>query len=92
MECVSSLRHPKRPAIRPAPAAGAASVAAYPQPAAQRWQGRTLQPLAAVLILAALFFGGVSLARLTHHWQTNVPDDVYRQLIPHVDEASHPGF
>jgi polyferredoxin len=60
--------------------------------AAQRWQGRALQPVAAVLILAALFFGGVSVARLTHHWQTNVPDDVYRQLIPNVDEATHPGF
>ncbi len=60
--------------------------------AAQRWQGRTLQPVAAVLILAALFFGGVSLARATHHWQTNVPDEVYRQLIPNVDQDSHPGF
>jgi polyferredoxin len=59
---------------------------------AQRWAGRTLQPVAAVLVLAALFFGGVSVARLTHHWQTEVPSDVYRQLMPHVDEASHPGF
>ncbi len=62
------------------------------QPVAQRWQGRTLEPFAAALILAALFFGGVSLARITHHWQTNIPDDVYRQLIPHADEQTHPGF
>jgi hypothetical protein len=48
--------------------------------------------MAAVLILAALFFGGVSLARLTHHWQTNVSGDLYRQLIPHADQDSHPGF
>jgi polyferredoxin len=61
-------------------------------PSAQRWRGRTLQPLAAVIVLAALFFGGVSLARITHHWQTDVSDDTYRQLIPHVDEQSHPGF
>ncbi len=59
---------------------------------AQRWSGRTLQPFAVVLILAALFFGGVSLARITHHWQTNVSDDAYRQLIPHADEQTHPGF
>ncbi len=63
-----------------------------PIAASQRWSGRTLQPLAAALILAALFFGGVSLARITHHWQTNIPDDVYRQLIPHADEQTHPGF
>jgi ferredoxin len=59
---------------------------------AQRWSGRTLQPIAAAVVIAALFFGGVSLARVTHHWQTDVSDDVYRQLIPHIDEQSHPGF
>ncbi len=61
-------------------------------PAAQRWSGRRLQPVAAVIILATLFFGGVGLARITHHWQTNVCDDVYQQLIPQADEGSHPGF
>ncbi len=60
--------------------------------AAARWQGRRLQPVAAVAVLATLFFGGVSFAKLTHHWQTEVPSEVYRMLIPHVDEASHPGF
>jgi polyferredoxin len=58
----------------------------------QRWQGRTLQPFATAAIIAALFLGGVSLARITHHWQTNVSDDVYRQLVPHINEQSHPGF
>jgi polyferredoxin len=84
MECISSCgtQNALQFALPPKSAATAA----------QRWQGRTLQPLAAVLILAALFFGGVSVARLTHHWQTNVPDEIYRQLIPHVDEATHPGF
>jgi polyferredoxin len=61
-------------------------------PIAQRWTGRTLQPAAVVVILAALFFGGISLARISHHWQTNVSDSVYQQLIPHVDEQTHPGF
>jgi polyferredoxin len=61
-------------------------------PIAQRWNGRRLHPAAVVIILAALFFGGVGLARITHHWQTNISDDVYRQLIPHVDDDAHPGF
>jgi polyferredoxin len=103
MECVSScatqnaLQFALPPRTIPAteggphpPSFGECGVAGHS--AAQRWQGRTLQPVAAVLILAALFFGGVSAARLTHHWQTNLPDDVYRQLVPIVDEASHPGF
>jgi polyferredoxin len=87
MECVSacSTQNALQFALPPRPASAAA-------PPAQRWQGRRLQPLAAVLILAALFFGGVSLARLTHHWQTNVSGDLYRQLIPHADQAGHPGF
>jgi polyferredoxin len=59
---------------------------------AERWRGRILQPIAAAAILAILFFGGVGLARVTGHWQTNVGDDVYRQLIPTVDTDSHPGF
>ncbi len=96
LECVAvcATQNALQFALPPrAPAAGAASVAAYPAMfTAQRWRGRTLQPFAAALILAALFFGGVSLARITHHWQTNIPDDVYRQLIPHADEAEHPGF
>jgi polyferredoxin len=84
LECVASC-----------PAQNALQFALPPRaaaPIAQRWSGRALQPLAAVLVLAALFFGGIGLARITHHWQTNVSDDVYRQLIPQVDEASHPGF
>jgi polyferredoxin len=95
-------------AYPPAPASGAAGAASavplddapdLPQLAdvgspfaAQRWQGRRLQPLAAAVLLAALFFGGVGLARITGHWQTNVSDDVYQQLIPHADEQTHPGF
>jgi polyferredoxin len=87
MECVSACatQDALQFALPPAPA----PVSSLP---AQRWSGRRLQPMAAVLILAALFFGGVSLARLTHHWQTNISGDVYRQLIPHVDEDTHPGF
>lgn len=59
---------------------------------AQRWRGRTLQPVAVAVIITALWAGGVSLARITHHWTTDISDDVYRQLIPRVDEQSHPGF
>jgi len=58
----------------------------------ERWQGRVLQPAAVVVILALLFFGGVGLARVTHHWQTNLSDESYRELIPNVDQQSHPGF
>jgi hypothetical protein len=41
-------------------------------------------------VLAVIFFGVVLFARMTGHWQTDVPRDVYMQLVPHADEVSHP--
>ncbi len=85
MECVASCATQNALQFALPPRAAASS-------GAQRWSGRRLQPVAAVILLAVLFFGGVGLARITRHWKTNIPDDVYQQLIPHVDEDTHPGF
>lgn len=93
LECVAvcasqnALQFALPPARVSAPADEAAGLATN-----QRWQGRTLQPLATAFLLAALFCAGVGLARITGHWQTNLPDNVYRQLIPYADEQTHPGF
>ena len=54
-----------------------------------RWQHRTLQPHTVVLILAILFFGLITFARTTHHWQTNLPRSIYQQLVPHADDYNH---
>jgi hypothetical protein len=54
-----------------------------------RWQYRVLRPEAVVAVLAILFFGSIGLARTTGHWQTNIPQDVYRQMVPHADEYDH---
>jgi polyferredoxin len=59
---------------------------------AQRWQLRALSPFAVVCLLAYLFVGMVLLARAGSHWQTHIPNDVYRDLIPNADEATHPGM
>lgn len=42
------------------------------------------------LAIAALLFGIVGYAKTSEHWNTSVPDHVYRQLVPHADEATHP--
>jgi polyferredoxin len=39
---------------------------------------------------AVLFFGVVSVAKWTGHWQTPVLDQVYQELIPHAGEFAHP--
>jgi polyferredoxin len=84
MECVASCPAENALQFSLAPGAG--------ESAAQRWRGRRLQPAAVVIILAALFFGGIGFARLTGHWQTAVSGETYRQLIPQAEQAGHPGF
>jgi len=41
--------------------------------------------------VALIFAGVVALAQLTGHWQTNVSEDQYRQLIPNAGAFAHPG-
>ncbi|HWE87236.1 MAG TPA: 4Fe-4S binding protein [Terracidiphilus sp.] len=64
---------------------------AQQQPAA-RWARRVLSPFAVACILAYLFFGMVLFARATNHWNSELPRDVYMQLVPHANELSHPGL
>lgn len=58
----------------------------------QRWQSRALTPAAVCAVIAYFFFGVVLLARATNHWQTELPKHVYMQLIPRVNQLTHPGM
>lgn len=40
--------------------------------------------------VAVLFFGVVGYAKISGHWRSEIPQAVYRQLVPHANEASHP--
>ncbi len=40
--------------------------------------------------IAAIFCGAAGWAMWAGHWQTHVPEDVYRELIPRAHEFSHP--
>jgi len=53
---------------------------------------RALTPLAMVSLLAILFFGMILFARTTGHWQTRMPTEIYRQLVPNANLATHPGY
>ncbi len=59
---------------------------------AQRWFRRAVGPLAATGILACIFFGFVFYAKATGHWQTDLPRAMYMELVPHANEAAHPGM
>lgn len=58
-------------------------------PSAARWRNRTLQPRMVAAALALIFFGLIGIARATGHWQTNIPRDIYMQLVPHADDYGH---
>ena len=53
---------------------------------------RKLSPVAVAAGIAILFFGLVGYAKFSGHWDTKIPRDVYMQLIPNANEASHPGM
>jgi len=40
--------------------------------------------------VAALFFGIVGFAKTEGYWKSDIPQAVYKQLVPHANEASHP--
>jgi polyferredoxin len=59
---------------------------------AERWRLRSLSPIAVVAVLASIFMGLVVVAKITGHWQTNLPNEMYMDLVSHAREASHPGM
>ena len=60
-----------------------------PEKIASRWAGRALKPWTVAAMLALLFVGLVGAARLTGHWQTNLPREIYMQLVPNADQFDH---
>lgn len=59
---------------------------------AQRWSRRALGPLAMAGAIAYIFFGLVLYARVTGHWKTELPREVYMHLVPRANELTHPGM
>ncbi len=51
-----------------------------------------LSPVVVAATIAILFLGLVSYAKLSGHWDTKIPLEIYMQLVPSANEASHPGL
>jgi polyferredoxin len=60
--------------------------------AGERWRKRVVSPAVVCGVLAYIFFGLVLFARATNHWQTNLPQHVYMQLVPKANQLTHPGM
>lgn len=76
------------------PVENALQFALPPRPpcAADRWRARIASPRFVAAALVVIFVGVVLLARITGHWQTNLPQEVYARLVPHANQVSHPGM
>jgi polyferredoxin len=75
------------------PAESALQLALAPRRAVtpvERWRRRALAPITVATVAACIFLGMVVVAKATGHWQTNLPRDVYMDLVSHAREASHP--
>jgi len=59
---------------------------------AERWRRRAATPLVVAALLAYVFVTMVLFARVTSHWQTNIPRDVYQHLVPNANALTHPGM
>ncbi|HZZ40174.1 MAG TPA: 4Fe-4S binding protein, partial [Acidobacteriaceae bacterium] len=57
---------------------------------AERWRGRALRPGTVAVMIAILFFGLVFFARMTGHWRSPIPNEVYQQLVPNAQTVAHP--
>lgn len=64
----------------------------FTETAADRWRRRVMQPVRVAFALAIVFLGAVLYARVTHHWESGIPQHVYADLVPHTSEANHPGL
>jgi polyferredoxin len=51
---------------------------------------RAIPAWALAAAIGVLFFGIVGYAQLSGHWRTNLPSQVYRDLIPRANEFAHP--
>jgi len=55
------------------------------------WQKRRAIPAWSMAAgIAIIFFGLVGYAELTGHWNTDLPKQVYLQLVPNASEQEHP--
>ena len=55
-------------------------------------KSRRIQPWTIAAGIAILFFGLVGFAKVSGYWKTNLPHDVYMQLVPTANSATHPGM
>jgi len=60
------------------------------EPACGLAELRTIPAWSMAAGIAIIFFGLISYAKLAGHWNTDLPKQVYLQLVPAASEQQHP--
>ncbi len=84
-ECMACLE-----CVAVCPAQDALVVAAGPPIVAVRGFRRAIPVWSLAAGAAIIFFGIVGYAKLSGHWETRIPDQVYFQLVPAASDQLHP--
>jgi polyferredoxin len=58
----------------------------------ERWRRRAIRPATFAAVLACIFFALVLVAKTTDHWSTNIPREMYIDLVSHANDAAHSGM
>ncbi len=53
-------------------------------------KGRTVRGWAVAAAIAVIFVSVVGFAKVTGHWQSQVPQSTYQQLVPNAAQVQHP--
>ena len=72
------------------PAKDALAMSASLLPHVDRKLHRAIPAWSIAAAIAVVFFGLVGYAKLSGHWETRLPQQVYFELVPHAGEAQHP--
>jgi polyferredoxin len=86
-ECTACLE-----CVAVCPADGALNLALPKMVTGLGLKSRRIQPWTIAAGIAILFFGLVGFAKASGYWKTNLPHDVYMQLVPTANSATHPGI
>ena len=76
-ECIGCLE-----CVAVCPAQDTLMLAALPKKAIPAWS--------VAAVIAIVFFGLVGYAKLSGHWDTRLPQQLYFQLVPQASQTAHP--
>lgn len=71
--------------VKSCPVKGTLEFSSY----SSRYKNLTFNPQRAAIAIVVVWFLVIALAKITGHWETSIPPEMYKMLIPQADQFSH---